>query len=113
MTFHIGSAHTRGAGYMINGVNLTRPFEADMVTCAHCQKLMTLGQLRDDGGWCRREMKPLCGKCADRALIFGCEPFLKTLERFTGEQLKLQQFRRVAGLDAPPPNFTPKIIITP
>lgn len=111
MTFHIGSPHSRGAGYMINGVNLTRPDEAQIHTCAHCQRLMTLKQLRDDGGWCRREMKPLCGKCATRALTFGCEPFLKTLEAFIGSQLKRQQFLKVAGLEESRPPL--RIIITP
>jgi hypothetical protein len=78
-----------GQGYLINGVNSTRPFEADVLTCAHCQKVLLYHLWREDGGFCRREMKPLCGACGTRALTFGCEPFLRTLENFEKEQKRL------------------------
>ena len=101
----IGTPHAKGAGYLINGVNLTRPFEADVLTCAHCQKILLLHLWKEEGGFCRREMKPLCLACADRALMFGCEPFLKKLEQFTREQVKVTQFHKVAA--AMPPLVLP------
>lgn len=101
MTFSIGTPHRRGAGYLINGVNLTRPFEADILTCAHCQKILLLSAWKEEGGFCRREMKPLCLRCADRALTFGCEPFLKKLEAHTREQYRTFQFHQVAAATPP------------
>lgn len=92
-------SYRTGMGYLINGVNSTRPFEADILTCAHCQAVLYLRLWREDGGFCRREMKPLCGPCADRALQFGCEPFLKKLEAFTREQVNRAQFKKLAGLE--------------
>ena len=96
-------SYLKGMGYLVNGVNSTRPYEADMLSCAHCQGLLELVKWREDGVFCRREMKPLCGPCADRALQFGCEPFLKKLEQFTHEQYAHSQFAKIAGLDPPPP----------
>lgn len=89
------TSYRHGQGYLINGVNATRPCEADILTCAHCQKILYLhtvpGQVnwREDGGWCHREQKPLCADCGTRALTRGCEPFLKTLEGFEREQRRL------------------------
>jgi hypothetical protein len=100
----IGTPHIRGAGYLINGVNLTRPYEADILTCAHCQKILQLHLWKEEGGFCRREMKPLCLHCADRALTFGCEPFMKILEAFAKEQTRLMQFHKVAA--AMPPIYS-------
>jgi hypothetical protein len=117
MTFHIGTPHTRGAGYLINGVNLSRPDEADIRTCPHCQRIIRMQQWRDDGAWCNKCNAPICGNnnpaCVLENKLYGCVPFLKKLEAFTGAQLKRQQFMKVAGLDAPPPAFIPKLIITP
>jgi len=104
MTFHIGTPHTRGAGYMINGVNLTRPYEADVQVCAHCQAVVLMQEWVKKGAWCQKEMKPLCLACGKRALTFGCEPFLKQLEAFTRAQIKHAQFLETVA--AMPPLFT-------
>lgn len=106
----------KGEGYYANRVTgESKLAEAAVMTCAHCQAVLTLhsvpGQTnwKEDGGWCRAEMKPLCGPCADRALVYGCEPFLKKLEQFTDATIKYQQFIKLAGLEPAP---TPRPIIT-
>ncbi|MDX2059937.1 MAG: hypothetical protein SFV24_19160 [Gemmatimonadales bacterium] len=65
---------------------------------------------KEDGGFCGRCMAPICGPCADRMLTHGCEPFIAQIERAVDVRYKLDQFRKMAGLDTPPPNFVPKII---
>lgn len=99
-----------GEGYFLNAEESGRHRqEAAVLSCAHCQKVLFLhdvpGQVnwRQDGGWCRREMKPLCGPCADRALTFGCEPFIKQIEQTANLRVRLEQFHKLAGLDPPPP----------
>lgn len=93
-----------GAGYFIN--NQLGPArekqEDDVLTCAHCQAILLAHAWREEGGFCRSEMKPLCLRCADRALVYGCEPFMKKLEGFTRSQYRYQQFLKVAGLEPPP-----------
>src|SRR5271169_3907802 len=107
MTFSIGRPHSRGAGYFENRVTRdSAPQKSDVLTCAHCQKVIRLHDWRDDGGWCRAEMKPLCGGkegCAERALTHGCEPFMKKLEAFASAQLKLQAYLKRLGLEREPP----------
>jgi hypothetical protein len=95
MTFHIGTPHTRGSGYLINGQNLTRPYEADIQTCAHCQAVIELQ--KKDFGWCQREMKPLCHACGITAHTQGCVPFMKTLEAFAQQQLRYTQISKLAA----------------
>ncbi len=104
------SSYRTGQGYFINhGTETYRTQEADVLTCAHCQAVLLFSSWKDDGGFCRPEMKPLCGTCADRALIYGCEPFMKKLEAFVREQYSYSQFIKVAGLEPPAP---PRPIIT-
>jgi hypothetical protein len=39
-------------------------------------------------------MKPICAKCGARAAIFGCEPFLKTIEQYAERQMR---FAKIAA----------------
>lgn len=93
-------------GYLINyrsGV-LAREQEADIDTCAHCGVVLYLHPMpgktlwKEDGGFCRAEMKRLCGPCADRALTHGCEPQMKVIERMANESIRYTQFKKLAGL---------------
>lgn len=105
MTFHIGTPHTKGAGYFINDKDLRTRQEADVQTCAHCQGILKMQDWKNEGGFCSREHKPLCLPCADRALIYGCEPFLKKLEQYAEQQMR---FAKLAG-DQPVPS---QVLIT-
>ena len=107
MTFRIGTPHSRGAGYFVNNQNSANKQEADIQTCAHCQKVLILKDWQAEGGWCRHEMKPLCLACADRSLKFGCEPFLKTLEQHITAQMRESIFSKLAGTEP-----SDRIIIT-
>lgn len=53
--------------------------EKDTITCAHCGKLVFVDPppAPPPGGFCRVEMKPVCGPCAD---LGRCTPFEKKLE---------------------------------
>jgi hypothetical protein len=100
----------KGEGYFGNRVNGESSVnEAAVMTCAHCQKILYLHSVpgqpnwREDGGWCRSEMKPLCGPCADRALTYGCEPALKKVESYGNALVKYQQYLKVAGLEPAKP----------
>lgn len=106
----IGTPHTRGAGYFVNNVASQRRQEADVRTCTHCQAVILMQSWKDDGGFCGRCMAPICGPCADRMLTHGCVPFIAQIERAVGVRYKLDQFRKMAGLDAPPAGYVPKII---
>lgn len=55
--------------------------EADTFTCAHCQRVVIVKAGCDPaeaGGFCRVEMKLICGPCAD---LGTCTPWEKTLEK--------------------------------
>lgn len=107
----IGTPHTKGAGYYVNNQALRNKDEADVRTCTHCQAVILMQQWKTDGGFCGRCMAPICGPCADRMLSHGCEPFIKQLERALDIRYKLSQFRKLAGIDAPPPGYTPALIV--
>lgn len=98
---YIGTPHTKGAGYFVNDQGLRSRQEADVQTCAHCQAVVKMQDWKEEGGWCAREMKPLCLPCADAALIYGCVPFLKKVEQFMEAQMRFIQFSKIAGLDKP------------
>ena len=112
--------HTRGAGYFLNNQNLSvngGRQEADIRTCAHqavphCVTTLFLqGAWKDDGGFCSKCMAPICGPCADRMLTHGCEPFIRKIEQAVDATVKLAQHRKLAGLDAPPADWKPKIMV--
>lgn len=119
MTFNIGTPFTKGAGYAINHQNLTPNQgreEADIRTCPHCQVVINLQQWKDDGAWCGTCNAPVCGGhgnplCVLERRLYGCVPFLKKLEQFTKGQVNIMAFRKLAGLDTPPPNHQPSIIV--
>lgn len=112
MTFKIGTPHTRNAGYFLNnqGLELKHRQEDDIQTCGHCQAVIKMREWREEGAFCRGCMKPVCAHpCGDRMLTYGCEPFLKKLERYIDATVKYEQHLKVAGLDPggpPPPILT-------
>lgn len=51
--------------------------ERDVVLCAHCQRIMTVGAGTTSFGWCGRCAAPVCPRCdADGR----CTPFERRLE---------------------------------
>lgn len=100
----------KGEGYFSGRFSSESPLrESAIMTCAHCGKVLYLHAVprqtnwKEDGGWCRAEMKPLCGPCADRALIYGCEPQLKQIEAYGEALVKYEQYLKVAGLEPAKP----------
>ena len=101
-----GTAHSHSAGFYQNDDTPSggAQAKADIQTCTHCQCVLfmhpVVGQVcwKDDGGWCGRCNKPICGPCADRMLTRGCEPFIKTLERQLEAAYRRRQFRALAGV---------------
>jgi len=97
----IGTPHTKGAGYFLNNKNETHAKqEADVQTCAHCQAIILMQKWKDDGAWCGRCMKPICSRCGARAVIHGCEPFVKKIEQYAERQMR---FEKIAGPKEPVP----------
>ena len=101
MSIIIGTPHTKNAGYYMSGGPHGKR-EADIRTCPHCQAVIKMQLWKDDGGFCRKCNAPICAHCADRALVFGCEPFMQRLEKFTDAVVKYQQYIKVAGLEPTP-----------
>lgn len=100
MGFIIGTPHTHNSGYYKNDDTASggRKTEADIQTCSHCQAIIKMQDWKEDGGWCGRCMKPICGPCADRMLTRGCEPFTKQIEEAMNRDYHRRQFRKFAGL---------------
>lgn len=107
----IGTPYTRGAGYFVNNVALKNKQEADVQLCRHCETVLLMQHWKNDGGFCGRCMAPICGPCADRMLTYGCEPFMKKIDRAFDAAVKLKDHLKIAGLDLPPAGFSPKIIV--
>ena len=101
--------HTHNAGYYLKDDPNGRKKEADIQTCTHCQAVINMQVWKDDGAFCKLCNAPICNHCGDRALTFGCEPFMKKLEVFTDAVVKYQQYLKMAGLD---PVNPPSLIIT-
>lgn len=90
----IGTPHTHNSGYYRSDESASggQVVECDVQTCAHCQRILLMQESgeqakingrvswKEDGGFCGRCMKPICGPCADRMLTRGCEPFIKQIE---------------------------------
>jgi hypothetical protein len=111
MSFVIGTPHTKRAGYYLNDDRPSggKKTEADIQTCTHCQKVLVMKEWTEDGGYCSRCAAPICGPCADKMLTDGCVPFVKLIEQEADMAVKLDTFRKLAGLDA----AIPQAIIQP
>lgn len=105
----IGTPHIKGAGYFLNNQNSKCREEADVQTCSHCQAIILMQQWKDNGAWCGKCMKPICNSCGDRAMKFGCEPFVKKIEQYAEKQMRFERFLKDAGLAEP---VTPQTILT-
>jgi hypothetical protein len=113
MTFVIGTPHTKGAGYFLDNQKLapSQRKEADIQQCSHCETVINMQLWKDDGGFCGKCMSPICGLCADKMLTHGCTPAIREIEKAFDMTIKLDQFRRLAGLDAPPTDYRPKLLV--
>lgn len=114
MTFIIGTPHTHNSGYLLNNQDLcsAKQKQADIQCCTHCQAAIQMQQWKDDGAWCSKCSAPVCahGECAAKTEKLGCIPYIKYIETILEGQTSLEQFRKMAGLDAPA-DYQPKIII--
>lgn len=64
--------------------SLPRAQEMDTLTCAHCQTIVFLHKpdgtrTEDQGGFCVKCFKGVCGPCAD---LGRCTPFEKKIEEY-------------------------------
>lgn len=113
MTFAIGTAFSRNAGYHWNGQGATKE-QHDVQTCPHCEAVILMQQWRKvengkmTGGFCMRCSKPICGHCNAKLATEGCIPFIQKLEKHFDMTVKLQQFLKEAGMEpaTPKPIFT-------
>ena len=114
MTFIVGTPHTHNAGYLLNNQNFAtaKREEADIRTCTHCQAVIKMQEWKEDGAWCGKCNTPVCsgGACGRYFEHHGCRPYLKFLEQLIGDEYQLQQFRRLAGLDAQPADYQPLVM---
>lgn len=96
----IGTPHKHNAGYYKNDDRASGGLktEADIQSCVHCQAVILMQKWKEDGGWCGRCSKPICGPCADRMLTKGCEPFIQKIEQALESNFRRQQFRKIAGI---------------
>jgi len=90
MTMYIGTALTKGAGYLLNGekLNVSQREEADIRTCTHCQRVIKLQEWRQRGAWCNRCFAPICIPCGVEMQTKGCTPFLKKIEAIAEQMLR-------------------------
>lgn len=86
MMAHIGTSYTRNSGYYVNDNRVSggKKEEDDVKTCTHCQAILLMRRWKHYGGFCRQCNAPICGRCGERMEVFGCEPFLKKMEREFG-----------------------------
>ena len=98
---HVLTPHRKGAGYFLNnqGLGAREREEGDVQQCSHCECVLILQKVKDDGGYCSRCQHLVCGPCADRMLIYGCEPALKKIEQVFNCAEKYRQFCKLAGLN--------------
>jgi hypothetical protein len=107
----IATPHTHQSGYFLNNSSYGKKEQADIQLCTHCEVVIMMQKWKEDGGFCSCCMAPICGPCADRMLIFGCEPFIKKIEVAFETAVKLKQHRKLVGLDEQPADFVPKLIV--
>ena len=97
-----------GAGYLMNdsrnageGVE-----ENDILCCPHCQCTINLQAWRKyradggtmQGGYCRSCKAPVCPLCTDRMLKYGCEPFIREVERAVETTYRRGQLVKTLGI---------------
>jgi len=70
--------------------------EYKTATCSHCSKIIIFGAGQDEGGFCMRCMKLICGPCADAGR---CVPFEEKLAREEALDIRRRQLSKVLGLD--------------
>ena len=101
--------HTRGAGYFANNIGTSKKQEADILTCKHCERVIKLQEWKHNPTYCIPGRHIICGQCERQS--DGCTPMIKRIEKAFDSTVKLAQFRKLAGLDAPPADYQPAIIV--
>lgn len=91
---------TKGTGYVMNDDRCAggQKTEAEIISCWHCQKILKLQDWKQDGGWCGKCNKHLCGPCSDKMLTKGCEPFMQRLETMLENNYRSRQLARMLGI---------------
>lgn len=113
MTFIIGTPHAKGSGYYNSRYSAdSRVVEDHIHTCSHCQAVIKMSEWKEAGGWCGKCEKPLCDHpdCMAETALKGCIPFIKKIESFMENTVKLEQHLRIAGLE---PSPAPAALILP
>lgn len=105
MTFIIGTPHSHNAGHYICRDVHGKAKEDDVQTCKHCQGVILMREWKNEGGWCGKCESPLCSNkvCMEETARLGCVPFLKQIEEYAENSVKLEQLIRTAGLETPVP----------
>ena len=106
---HIGTPHTRNAGYFVNDKELRTRQEADIQTCSHCDAVIKMQEWAKRGAFCRTCMKPICFDCGSRLKIYGCEPLMKRIDEAFDAAVKLEKYLKMIGAFPTP---EPKPLIT-
>lgn len=73
--------------------------EHDILTCAHCQKLILKSQWETKGGWCWKCGKHVCFGCAEKTKVEGCLPWRKRIDTYLEEKARQRQLSRALGLE--------------
>lgn len=111
----IGTPHTHNAGYLLRNqdLSLAKRQEADIQCCKHCQAVIKMQEWREDGAWCSKCQSPVCarGECAVKTEKFGCLPYIAYIERLIEDEVTLNQYRKMVGIDTPPAGYQPQIMV--
>ena len=96
---------TDGAGYLHNDNRAAHEGlqEADIGCCPHCQRTINLQEWKKEreqggGGWCRQCFAPVCGPCLTKMLTYGCQPFVKLVDKALEENYRREQNRKALGI---------------
>ena len=92
----------RQTGYLFNDNRASGGTveEADVTTCAHCQRILLKKHQTFEGAWCGRCGAPVChqGPCAARTEARGCLAFIAQVELALTRQYHQQQNARILGI---------------
>jgi len=108
MAIILTDTFSRNAGYYVNDNTASggQRVEGDIQTCKHCQKVLYKHLWVKNGGFCRGCNSPVCSHCATKMMKEGCKPYIALLEQSLENDAKIQQFRRLAGLEDPTHTFS-------
>jgi len=89
-----------GAGYLFNDdrANHNGVDEADILCCPHCQCTIKLQAWRIEGAFCHRCFAPVCNRCGKRMLTYGCENYMRYIDKALKEAYRKSQNAKVLGI---------------